>query len=402
MAFGRFNNSAPPIAIEFGVHSLKALQIEPGNPPRLLAAGCIETPEALLTDDVGRLTFQAQNLPDLLRTGNFKGKRAICSLPGRQTIVHHLQVQRTEGQPLAPAVASQLQFSTGIDPNQAVVRHFEVGEFNRGGVSKTEVICIAVSRDVVFKQISAVRAAKLEPVGLHTNQVAIIRAFDNITRRVEDDQLTTMYIDIGAGTTKLVIAHGREMRFAKTIDVAGRTLDELVAKQLDCGLLEARRQRHALAKLASQPTSPAPKNAPAPIRGKDGSVAVAEDRRGGAPSPGVTPDLSESDPVNLRSGALDLAEPLEWLTDEISMCLRYHKALFPDRPVNRAIFVGGEARHVGMCQHIARILRAPAQIADPLSHLARTGKEKTVNLDLSIPQPGWAAPLGLCHCPADL
>ena len=47
MAFGRFNNSAPPIAIEFGVHSLKALQIEPGNPPRLVAAGCIEPPEAL-------------------------------------------------------------------------------------------------------------------------------------------------------------------------------------------------------------------------------------------------------------------------------------------------------------------------------------------------------------------
>ncbi|MBC7835562.1 MAG: hypothetical protein H7Y88_10760, partial [Phycisphaerales bacterium] len=100
--------------------------------------------------------------------------------------------------------------------------------------------------------------------------------------------------------------------------------------------------------------------------------------------------------------AVDLSEPLEALTDDIAMCLRYHDSLFPGRKINRAIFVGGEARHRGLCQHVARTLRLPAQVADPLSRLARTGGERCTNVDMKLPQPGWAVPYGLCISPTDL
>lgn len=84
------------------------------------------------------------------------------------------------------------------------------------------------------------------------------------------------------------------------------------------------------------------------------------------------------------------------------MCLRYHASLFPGRRVERAIFVGGEARHIALCQHVARVLRLPARVADPLAHVARAGKEPCRNIDFSVAQPGWAVPYGLGLCPADL
>jgi Tfp pilus assembly PilM family ATPase len=98
----------------------------------------------------------------------------------------------------------------------------------------------------------------------------------------------------------------------------------------------------------------------------------------------------------------DLTEPLESLTDEIAMCLRYHASLFPGRKVERAIFVGGESRQIALCQHIARVLRLPARVADPLAQVARTGNEPCVGVDLGTPQPGWAVAYGLSLCPADL
>jgi Tfp pilus assembly PilM family ATPase len=95
-------------------------------------------------------------------------------------------------------------------------------------------------------------------------------------------------------------------------------------------------------------------------------------------------------------------EMLEGFTDEVRICLRYHAGQFPSRKIDRAVFVGGESRHRGLCQHVAKALRLPAQMADPLARLARTGKEPTVGVDLREPQPGWAVAMGLCMSPTDL
>ena len=64
--------------------------------------------------------------------------------------------------------------------------------------------------------------------------------------------------------------------------------------------------------------------------------------------------------------------------------------------------MGGESRHLGLAQHIARTLRLPAQVADPMAGVARTGKETTTGVDFRQPQPGWAMCLGLCMSPTDL
>ncbi|MFT3686474.1 MAG: hypothetical protein QM783_16400 [Phycisphaerales bacterium] len=100
--------------------------------------------------------------------------------------------------------------------------------------------------------------------------------------------------------------------------------------------------------------------------------------------------------------AVDLTEPLRALTDEIALCVRYYETLFPDRKVHRTIFVGGESRHVALCQHIARVLKTPAHAADPLARLARAGNEPVVGIDMTHAQPGWAVPMGLLMSPTDL
>ena len=98
----------------------------------------------------------------------------------------------------------------------------------------------------------------------------------------------------------------------------------------------------------------------------------------------------------------DLSEPLEMLTDEIQLSLRYHESLFPGRKVERVIFLGGESKSRALCQTIARTLKLPAQLADPLARVARTGNEPCVGVDLKQVQPGWAVALGLALSPTDL
>jgi Tfp pilus assembly PilM family ATPase len=229
---------------------------------------------------------------------------------------------------------------------------------------------------------------------------ATLRAFDSITRRTEDAKLTTLYLDIGGGCTKVTIAHGRNLVFARMIDVGGRHLDQAVARQLKLDLAAARAMRLKMADLVKSTTV-----APVPVGaqvGSDGATAVLTDRRTGAAPAGHVPDVADAASVAFEPRQADLSEPLEMLTDEVSMCLRYHESIFPEHRIDRAIFIGGEARHLGLCQHIARTLRLPAQVADPMAGVARTGKEPTIGVDFRMTQPGWAMALGLSLCPTDL
>jgi Tfp pilus assembly PilM family ATPase len=448
--------AALPISVDFGTSSLKVLQIAAGEPPTLIAAAALATPENLLTDPAKRLAFQIENLPKLVKSGGFKGKRAVCSMPTGQTFCKHLQVQDVAGGAMADAVRSAVAGHLGCSPDSILCRHIEVGA---GSGGKAEVIGLAASRATVTRLMDAIRACRLEPVGMHPECAAVVKCFDHVTRRVDDNATTTLYLDLGLGATRVIIANGKNTVFAKTIPIGGRVFDQLIAKQLRCDPADARKKRLSMLSLAPgkssastgtpHPTSAAagmpalaaagqpslggplgtppssPALAPAPTPPAAAALDVPIDRRNQAP-PTQPPAASQAPSpegltlpsnrrgmkspyahVDLQEAAappdgVDLTEPLETLTDEIAMCLRYHEALFPERRLTRTIFVGGEARHVALCQHIAKLLRAPAHVADPLARLARTGSEPATGVSLSEPQPGWAVPVGLCLMPPDL
>jgi Tfp pilus assembly PilM family ATPase len=234
------------------------------------------------------------------------------------------------------------------------------------------------------------QTAKLEPVGLHSEYQATLRALGDIA--VGGDGEARLYVDLGAGSTKVVIAHGGKIVFARRVDVGGRHLDEVVAKQRGVGLGEARKRRLAMSQLTGS----------APMEGSAGSGA------GSGAGMALLSAALRKEGVGGGGGAAvadrtaSLEEPLEILTDDLSACLRYHRSTFPDQPVEKIVFLGGESRHTALCQHVARALGLGAQVADPMSRIERTGAEPSVGVDLTGPQPGWALPIGLCLSPADL
>ena len=89
-------------------------------------------------------------------------------------------------------------------------------------------------------------------------------------------------------------------------------------------------------------------------------------------------------------------EPLNKLIEELDLCRRYYEATFPNKPVQRLVFIGGEARQRSLCQHVARELGIAAQLGDPLVRMGRisdVGVES--GIDRRQPQPSWAVAIGL-------
>ncbi|MGD9690597.1 MAG: pilus assembly protein PilM [Phycisphaerales bacterium] len=443
---GLTSSGPSPVAVDFGAAGVKVLQLSGGSTPNLVAAAYLPTPENLLGEPTKRLAWQLEQLPALVRAGGFKGRRSVCAIPTSQSFCKHVQVPAGNPRQVASAVEETIAAQLMCDRSALLCRNVEVGPAPSGG-GKVEAIAIAASRAMVDRLMQCLRDCRLEPVGMQPEALAVLRAFDHITRRVDDADTTSLYLDIGSAHTRVMIAHGTQLVFTKPIGVGGFTFDSVVAKQLKVEYAEAHRERLACGALTVSESAPAPAAATAPppppatseadgakkdegdgmavLRaamstgpargGMGGATAAAataattattgagsavDDRRGGALPTGH--DAVRRGLVNFVGPRIDLRESLDALTDELVMCLRYHDALFPGRKLTRTIFVGGESRHTALCQHVARVLKAPASIADPLARIARTGNEPVEGVKFDRPQPGWAVAVGLCLGPTDL
>jgi len=189
---------------------------------------------------------------------------------------------------------------------------------------------------------------------------------------------------MGAGSTHVVIAHGKNMVFAKHLSVGGELLNKQVADMLKCTLQQAKDVRVRASRL--QATA---------ARLPEGVVGLGTDssdhplgkQNNGSPVVGI-----DNDTMQKAMQAVEASTAA--LITELKMCVRYYEGIFPGRTVDRAIFVGGESRHIPTCKRIAQQLGFPATLGDPLARLMKDQTAQTA-VDLRQPQPGWAIVVGL-------
>lgn len=406
MAFGWSSTRHSPIAVDFGVDSIKMLQVIQGEPPQIIAAASMDVPPEARTDPAVRMPFLFEALHKMVRSQPFKGRRAILSIPAYQTLIQHMQIARQEGEDLNSQIAINLRQRLNVDPSRMVVRHFPVTEVIREGSSKQEIICVAASRDAVMNHIEMAQRAKLDVVGMHCEPLAIIKAFGHLSLNNQENQSSThCFIDLGAATTKVVIALQGQMVFAKTIHIGGDHFTNQLARAKQISFAEAKQLR--IDELASKSQASAsvmeaqPAMAAAPI-GAAGSLAMIQARMA-AERQSQQAESHQPDTQARPSGqaASSLVQPagdtLECLIDELQLCIRHHQSIFPQNQVDKLVFLGGESRQVNICQKIARQLRIGAQLGDPLARAVRlTQRGKASGVDLQRAQPGWAVAMGLC------
>ncbi|MEM9347061.1 MAG: pilus assembly protein PilM [Planctomycetota bacterium] len=394
MAFGINKSRLSPIAIDFGVDTVKILQISSGETTQLIGAGGLVVPENARKDSAARYTFLSDALKELLRQQPFKGRRAMCAIPAFQTFVNIFELQCGENDDIDQQVGLHLQTVMEMDPGRMVIRNHRVGSVIRDGVTRQRVICMAVNRAIVMRYLEIAAAAKLEVVGMHSEPVCIAKGFSELYNRRESDKTEARcFVDIGAASTKLVIIKNEDILLARNIDVCGDELTRQHAREHQMDFAEAR-----LARLreASNPLAANPFGVGENQEQETTSVALVEEYVDGEPDPRDRSVVSRPEEFSENDEVLDK------LVDGIRMTVRYHDTVCPDTPVQRVVLLGGEAHHGHVAQAIAQEFGIPTFIGDPMARVMRTPGLEPLNLDINQPQPGWAVPLGLCLSEANL
>ena len=425
-----FSAATSPIGVDFGSDCLRIAQVEQSDKEyRLVAAASADVPAHVRNDPAARFTYFGETVRELLTQGSFRGRRIVLNLPASMMYIQHLRLPKMDDEALKKALVWEARGKLPIDPTQAVLRHIVAGEIYHDQEPKYEVILMAARRDWVEQYLAAAAKARLDVVGMNVEPKALLDCFSHIFRRKTDTEITTCFVDIGCTASRAVIARSARIQFARVIPVGGEHFSRAVSAALQIPLEEARLLRMKLA--ASQPqedprarrtASPGepPASAGDPIEGTgfallNAAVAAAGKRDGtttaapmetteAAPARAAAAEPQTAgavSPVDRERVEQACREPMGRLVEELALCRRYYEATFPNQPVERLVFVGGEAHQRALCAGIAREMGIAAQVGDPLARMVRQSEVGIESgIDRRTQQPAWAIAVGLSVGPA--
>ena len=158
---------------------------------------------------------------------------------------------------LAKALPFEAAGKLPFDANRAMLRHTLSAEVYQNGEARQEVIVMAAPAGGGGPAPEPAVQQKLEVVGIHVEPNALIECFGHLFRRKGDENVCTMFIDMGAGATHVVIAHGKNMVFAKHVPVGGDLMNRLVADALKVGVAQAKDMRIRASRQQAQAAQPA-------------------------------------------------------------------------------------------------------------------------------------------------
>ena len=389
-----FGPRANPIGVDFGSDCLRLAQVQFGGTEyRLVAAASADVPSHIRHNPSARLAFFVETTRDLLAKGNFHTRQAVLALPAASMHIQHLRMAKMDEAETKKVLPLEARGKLPIDPSQALLRHLVAGEVYQDQEPKNEIIVMAAAREFVNQLLAAAAKARLDVIGMNVEPKAIIDCFSHVYRRKADADTTNCFLDIGSSASRAIISRGPHIFFTRSIPIGGEHFNKAAAEKLGIGFEEAKLLRIKLCHAQAQKDEQKDKTAV--------STAAAQELNGNVEPQLEDQQISPADLVH-KAEVVEQAclEPLTRLVEELDLCRRYHESTFPSQPVDRLIFVGGEARQRGLCQHIARELGLAAQLGDPL---VRMGRVSTVGIESGIdrrqPQPGWSVAIGLSMGP---
>lgn len=344
---------AAPIGVDLGNANLKLAQVNiQDGQPVLTAAASEPIPSEVRADPKGRIDFFLATVSKLLSRGGFRGRKVALGLPASFMHYHRLRLPQMDDAGIKQAIGFECADKLPFHPSRALIRHLVAGDIYEDNEPRHEVIVMAARRELTDRLLDAAGKAKLEIAGVNPEPIAIGACFGG----PETASAAKAYIDIGSASTRVYVAAGRKIQFARAIPVGADHFDTAIAYALRTTTDEARKLR-----LGASMNEPA--------------------------ANGTAVDHARIEQA--------MNVPLRQLVEELELSLRYHRATFPSTQVDQLVLLGACSAHRRICQKISVELHLPAIAGDPLERLEVAEHLTAEASDDTPPPPAWAVAIGL-------
>lgn len=335
---------ASPIGLDIGTCTIKAVQLN-GTRNEVLEVAEVDVPR-LPSDQQAAESILAQCIQDLLKRGRFRGRRVVLGLGFDEITVQSIRVSPLPGKSIADVVLEEARNRANLELDDVEVRFLPAGVVQQGELQRQELVLIVAKRAAIERKLRIAEQAKLLPVAIDAEPLALVRAAARQYRRQSDRKQTMMFVHIGNRATLVVTVRNERLLFAKYFPLGGREFDLTMARQFHIPEDSARSLRRSYG-----------------------------ERRAGHRDPEVVATVRDTlRPVWNR-----------WL-DELSRCFRYCNVTFRGEPAERIVLSGGEAT-AELQELVSRFFEIPVDILDcfrAIKYSSRIGESA-----------GWDIALGL-------
>ncbi|MFP3936796.1 MAG: pilus assembly protein PilM [Phycisphaerae bacterium] len=311
--FGIFpSRGSWPIGIDLGSDSIKVMQLRKSGGVLSVVDCARERLPHNASCDPGELHSQrARILEDLLRKGNFRGRRVVMALSCGDLHLKMLRLPQMPESEIPQAVRWEAAEQFDFEPRRDQLCFINAGQVRVGEELRNEIIMMAAGDEAVNSRVRLADELGLRLENIDAEPLALFRCFERLLKRREDAEAVTVLVDLGRVGTRVVVARGRDVVFVKNIDIGGRDLVGTVAEQLNLSETEADELR---LKIMREQAEGGGKDSP--LAGNDSVQWTVFD--------------------SVRSKVEELAH-------EIMLCLRYCAVTFRGLRPKEVLLTGGEA-----------------------------------------------------------
>ena len=334
------------IGLDIGSTAVRAIELAGGDPPTVVKAAQVPLPAgAVENGEVKDSMVVTEALRELWERGGFKAKRVYMGVGNQRVVVREIALPYLPEKELRASLGFQVQEFIPMSVDEAVLDYDPIGEFDQEDRRMLRMLLVAAQRQMVDTVISAVTAAKLEPVGLDLVPFAMVRSVGTTGVGMDlEEEGDEAVIDIGAHITNIVVHARGTVRFVRILPSGGRDVTLAIARGIgvEDDVAERLKRGEEVELLRSPPVD-------------TGDEAEHEESPEG--HEGVQDDAGPLDLSRVREISMQRASSF---VDEIRSSLEFYTAQAQGARIARVLVTGGGSKLDGFLDLLRQ--RIPVQV----------------------------------------
>ncbi len=220
------------LGLDVGSSAVKAVEITLHGPePVITGFAHMEIPAGSTAADV---------LPELMKQGRFKARRAAAALAGPSTVVRYVPMQLMSDEELRAAIRFESDKYLPFDVDECRLDCQALDALEPE--AKTRTVLLAAARNsLVDERVAQVRSLGLAPECIDVDLFALANAWELCAPPEADGtpRGAVALVDVGAVRTSIhVLANGRT-RFSREIPIGGTDMTAAVARRMSLDPVQA-------------------------------------------------------------------------------------------------------------------------------------------------------------------
>jgi len=219
-----FSNKKSILGVDIGTTNIKIVQITTDGDKHVLDTyGLVNVSFEIDETREETINKTVTVLKNLIEKAGVKTKKVVASLPNSAVFTSVIEMPKLSDQELKSAIEFEAKKYVPL-PISEMTLSWTVVEKSADGKSK--ILITAVPNTMLRSYIKIFQLAKLEPIALEIEALALIRAL------IKDNQGTILLIDVGAKATHLNIVENGNLLLTRNIPVGGETITTKIAESL--------------------------------------------------------------------------------------------------------------------------------------------------------------------------